>query len=338
MPTEPADYHISTIILYRPHCAGIISEKASPRMSNVPSTSTRADTPASLTARAEAYAPLIAIVVLLLIAGAMILLPFDYRVAMTLGLLQGLSEFLPISSSAHLILAPWFFGWPDPGLTFDVALHVGTLIAVVMYFWRDWITLLRAAPHPRSPDGRLFWLLMLGALPGGIAGVLLDAYAEQTLRNPLLIAGTLSIMGLLLFAADAWSRRDRDLSDLRPIDAVLVGIAQALAIVPGVSRSGITIATARGRGIARADAARFSFLLGCPIILGAALYKLRDLAAVPNAITGPFLAGIATSAVVGLLSISFMLRYLRQAGLGIFVLYRLLLAMLVLATVFLGLR
>jgi len=307
-------------------------------MANAPSTQTRADTPASLTARVEAYVPLIAVLVLIAVGAAIVLLPFEYRVAMTLGLLQGLSEFLPISSSAHLILAPWFFGWPDPGLTFDVALHVGTLVAVALYFWRDWITLLRAAPHPRSPDGRLFWLLLLGALPGGIAGVLLDTYAEQTLRSPLLIAGTLSVMGLVLLAADVWGRRDRDLRDLRPIDAVLVGIAQALAIVPGVSRSGITIATARGRGIARADAARFSFLLGCPIILGAALYKLRDLVAEPNVITGPFLAGIATSAVVGLLSISFMLRYLRQAGLGIFVLYRLLLATLVITTLFLGLR
>src|SRR5690242_18823752 len=272
------------------------------------------------------------------IATTMVLLPFSYQVAVTLGLVQGLGEFLPISSSAHLILAPWFFGWPDPGLTFDVALHVGTLVAVAVYFWRDWVKLLRAAPRPRSPEGRLFWLVMLGAIPGGIAGVLLDTFAEQTLRSPLLIAGTLSVMGLVLFAADVWGRRDRDLHAIGPVDALLVGVAQALAIVPGVSRSGITIATARGQGIARADAARFSFLLGCPIILGAALYKLRDLAAEPNVISGPFLAGIATSAVVGLLSISFMLRYLRQAGLGIFVLYRLLLAALVIIAVFLGLR
>ena len=337
MPTEPADNRTDALIR-RTLCIGIISEKAPLLMANAPSTTTRADTTASITARAEAYVPLIAMLVLIGVGAAIVLLPFDYRVAMTLGLLQGLSEFLPISSSAHLILAPWFFGWPDPGLTFDVALHVGTLVAVVLYFWRDWLTLLRAAPQLRSPDGRLFWLLMLGAIPGGIAGVLLDSFAEQTLRSPLLIAGTLSIMGLVLFAADAWGRRDRDLSDLRPIDAVLVGIAQALAIVPGVSRAGITIAMARGRGIARADAARFSFLLGCPIIMGAALYKLRDLAATPSVITGPFLAGIATSAVVGLLSISFMLRYLRQAGLGLFVLYRLLLAALVITTVLLRLR
>jgi hypothetical protein len=131
------------------------------------------------TSRAEAYAPLIAILVLIIVVAAIILLPFDYRVAMTLGLLQGLSEFLPISSSAHLILAPWFFGWPDPGLTYDVALHVGTLVAVAAYFWRDWIALLSAAPRPRSPNGRLFWLLIVGAIPGGIAGVLLDRLAER---------------------------------------------------------------------------------------------------------------------------------------------------------------
>jgi len=288
--------------------------------------------------RAEAYAPLITIFVLITIVGVIVLLPPAYKVAVTLGIIQGLSEFLPISSSAHLILAPWFFGWPDPGLTFDVALHVGTLIAVAVYFWRDWIALFRAAPRPRSPEGRLFWLLILGALPGGIAGVLLDSLAERTLRSPLLIAGTLAVMGLVLFGADRWSRRDRGLLDLGPLDAVLIGVAQALAIIPGVSRSGMTIATARGRGVDRADAARFSFLLGSPIILGAALFKLRHLIGIPGAIDGPFLAGIATSAVVGLLSIGFMLRYLRSAGFGLFVIYRLLLAGLVIATLLLGLR
>lgn len=302
---------------------------------SAPALNRTTDLPAS---RAEAYAPMLTIIVLVVVGAAIVLLPFEYRVAVTLGLLQGLSEFLPISSSAHLVLAPWFFGWPDPGLTFDIALHVGTLIAVAIYFWRDWLMLLRAAPRPRSPEGRLFWLLLLGAIPGGIAGVLLDSLAEQSLRSPLLIAGTLSVMGLVLFAADRWGRRDRALLDIGPVDAVLIGIAQALAIVPGVSRSGITIATARGRGIERTAAARFSFLLGSPIILGAALYKLRHLAATPGLIDGPFLAGIATSAIVGLLSIGFVLRYLRHAGLGIFVVYRLLLAGLVVATLLLGLR
>jgi undecaprenyl-diphosphatase len=283
-------------------------------------------------------APLLALGLLLAIVTTIVLLPFSYQVAITLGLVQGLGEFLPISSSAHLILAPWFFGWPDPGLTFDVALHVGTLIAVTIYFWRDWMALLRAAPRPRTPDGRLFWLLVLGAIPGGIAGVLLDTLAEQALRNPLLIALTLSLMGLALLAADRWGRSDRDVRDIGVPDAVLIGIAQAIAIVPGVSRSGITIAVARARGIERAAAARFSFLLGTPIIAGAALFKLRRLLDTPAAINGPFLAGIATAAVVGALSIGFLLRYLREAGLGIFVLYRLILAALVVATLLLGLR
>lgn len=290
------------------------------------------------TERRRAVVPLLAGLVLLIVGAAIALLPFEYQVAVTLGLVQGLGEFLPISSSAHLILTPWFLGWPDPGLTFDVALHVGTLAAVVAYFWADWLRLLRAAPHPRTPDGRLLWLLVVGAIPGGIAGVLLDSLAEQALRSPLLIAGTLALMGLALLAADRWSRRDRDLHDIGLADALWIGAAQALAIVPGVSRSGITIAVARARGVERTAAARFSFLLGSPIILGAALFKLRHLADTPSVLSGPFFAGIATAAVVGALSIGVLLRYLRHAGLGIFVLYRLLLAALVVTTLLLGLR
>jgi undecaprenyl-diphosphatase len=309
-------------------------------VSNLPSTSASFQQPANLKKVWLALrASVLAIGVLLVTILIVLLLPFGYQVAVTLGLVQGLGEFLPISSSAHLILTPWFFGWPDPGLTFDVALHVGTLAAVGVYFWRDWVQLLLAAPRPRSANGRLFWLLLLGAIPGGIAGVLLDNLAEQALRAPLLIAMTLSVMGLVLFAADRWSRSDR--TDLRAIgvaDVALIGIAQALAIVPGVSRSGITIAVARARGIERAAAARFSFLLGTPIIAGAALFKLRHLLETPAAINGPFLAGIATAAIIGALSIGILLRYLRQAGLGIFVVYRLLLAALVVTTVLLGLR
>jgi len=296
------------------------------------------DRNAPLRVRVIAYAPLLAILLLIVVIGVIALLPFSYQVAVTLGLVQGLSEFLPISSSAHLILTPWFLGWPDPGLTFDVALHVGTLVAVALYFWRDWLALLRAAPRPRTPDGRLFWLLILGAIPGGVAGVLLDSLAEATLRSPLLIAGALALMGLALFAADRWGQRDRTLHDIGPTDALLIGMAQALAIIPGVSRAGITIALARTRGIERADAARFSFLLGSPVILGAALFKLRHLTDTPGVISGPFFAGIITAAVVGVLSIGILLRYLRHAGLGIFVIYRLLLAGLVIATLLLGLR
>jgi undecaprenyl-diphosphatase len=291
---------------------------------------------ASLAQRAAL--PLIAIGVLLLIAFTIALLPFSYQIAVTLGLVQGLAEFLPISSSAHLILTPWFFGWPDPGLTFDVALHFGTLIAVAAYFWRDWLRLLAAAPRPRTPDGRLFWLLMVGAIPGGIAGVLLDDLAERALRAPLLIAGALALMGLVLLVADRWGRHERELHDIGLVDALLIGASQALAIVPGVSRSGITIAVARARGLERAAAARFSFLVGSPIILGAALFKLRDILRAPGVLSGPFLAGVAMAAVVGAITIGVLLRYVQRSGLGIFVVYRLLLAALVVATVLLGLR
>lgn len=266
------------------------------------------------------------------------LLPADYGRAVTLGVVQGLGEFLPISSSAHLILVPWFLGWPDSGLTFDVALHLGTLLAVVAYFWRDWVRLLAAAPRPRSADGRLFWLLIVGAVPGGLAGLALDNLAEQAFRSPALIAVTLSLMGLGLLAADRWGARDRDLGDIGVLDALLIGAAQALAIVPGVSRSGITIAVARWRGIERAAAARFSFLLGTPIIAGAAVFKLRHLLDTPGALNGPFLAGIAAATLVGAFCIAFLLRYLQRAGLGVFAVYRLLLAALIVITLVFGLR
>jgi undecaprenyl-diphosphatase len=288
--------------------------------------------------RAIAYTPLLAILLLIIVVAVIALLPFSYQIAVSLGLIQGLSEFLPISSSAHLILTPWFLGWPDPAPTFNVALHLGTLVAVATYFRHDWITLLRAAPRPRTPDGRLFWLLILGAIPGGIAGVLLDNLAEAARRSPLLIAGALALIGLALLIADRFGRNDRRLHEIGGVDALLIGCAQALAIVPGVSRSGITIAVARARGIERATAARFSFLLGSPIILGAALFKLRALADTPDALNGPFFVGVATAAVVGAFSIDFLLRYLHQAGLGIFVVYRLLLAALLVATVFFGVR
>lgn len=306
--------------------------------------SNRSSTPTLIRAT-SADAPLLkarlSLMALLVIAGIVAViasLPLDYRIAATLGIVQGLGEFLPISSSAHLILAPWFFGWPDPGLTFDVALHVGTLVAVVAYFWSDLLRLAIAAPRPRTPDGRLFWLLLLGAIPGAIAGVLLDDLAEQAFRSPLLIAGTLSLMGLALLAADRIGATDREMHDIGPLDALLIGAAQALAIVPGVSRSGITIAVARARGIERATAARFSFLLGIPLIAGAALFKLRHLADTPGALTGPFLVGVLAAALVGAASIAFLLRYLQRAGLGLFVLYRLLLAGLVVATLLLGMR
>lgn len=274
--------------------------------------------PANMTAIALLVGGLVLVVALAL------LLPLSYRVPVVLGIVQGLSEFLPISSSAHLIIVPRVLGWQDPGLTFDVALHVGTLLAVLGYFWRDWLRLVRQAHRPASADGRLFWYLVLATIPGGAVGLALDSLAETQLRSLLLIAATSATMGVLLWLADRSFHQQKKLEQVSWTDALLVGTAQALAIVPGVSRSGITIAVSRTREMTRETAARFSFLLSTPIIAGAALFKLRDLSL--HDITGPFLAGIAAAAVVGALAIGLLLQYLRRSGLGIFAIYRVLLA------------
>ncbi|OIQ61542.1 undecaprenyl-diphosphatase [Moorella thermoacetica] len=250
--------------------------------------------------------------------------------AIVLGLVQGVGEFLPISSSAHLILTPWFFRWPDPGLTFDVALHLGTLIAVVAYFWRDIIELvLSGLGQPRSQDGRLFWYLIVASIPGAIFGVLFEKQAETIFRSPLLIALTLALMGLGLWWADRVGRKRRQLDDVNLFDGIIVGISQALAIIPGVSRSGITMTAGLLTGMERETAARFSFLMSVPIIAGAALLKLKDLSL--REVNLAFIAGVLTAAVVGFLAIKFLLQYLRRGSYLLFTGYRILLAALVVA-------
>ncbi|MDN5325687.1 MAG: undecaprenyl-diphosphatase [Moorella sp. (in: firmicutes)] len=250
--------------------------------------------------------------------------------AIVLGLVQGLGEFLPISSSAHLILTPWFFRWPDPGLTFDVALHLGTLIAVIAYFWRDITELvLSGLGRPRSQDGRLFWYLIVASIPGAIFGVLFEKQAETIFRSPLLIALTLTLMGLGLWGADRVGRKRRQLDDVNLFDGIIVGISQALAIIPGVSRSGITMTAGLLTGMERETAARFSFLMSVPIIAGAALLKLKDLPL--REVNLAFIAGVLTAAVVGFLAIKFLLQYLRRGSYLLFTGYRILLAALVVA-------
>ncbi|GAF26299.1 undecaprenyl-diphosphatase UppP [Neomoorella thermoacetica] len=250
--------------------------------------------------------------------------------AIVLGLVQGVGEFLPISSSAHLILTPWFFRWPDPGLTFDVALHLGTLIAVVAYFWRDIIELvLSGLGQPRSQDGRLFWYLIVASIPGAIFGVLFEKQAETIFRSPLLIALTLTLMGLGLWWADRVGRKRRQLDDVNLFDGIIVGISQALAIIPGVSRSGITMTAGLLTGMERETAARFSFLMSVPIIAGAALLKLKDLSL--HEVNLAFIAGVLTAAVVGFLAIKFLLQYLRRGSYLLFTGYRILLAALIVA-------
>lgn len=256
--------------------------------------------------------------------------------ALILGLVQGLGEFLPISSSAHLILIPWLFGWTDPvltSLTFDVALHMGTLLAVVLYFWKDWVKLFQAALAKRSsPEKRLFWYLVIATIPGGLFGLAFEKQAETVFRSPLLIGIMMILLGIFLYIADKKSRVRR-LDTMHITDAIWIGLSQALAIIPGVSRSGSTMTTARFLNFGREDAARFSFLMSTPIILGAGVLKLRHLTM--SAINAPFIVGIITSFIVGILSISFLLYFLRTKNFRVFVIYRFLVGIGVLLLYFL---
>lgn len=243
--------------------------------------------------------------------------------AVVFGFVQGLGEFLPISSSAHLVLVPWLFGWPDPGLTFDIALHVGTLVAVVAYFWMDWWRLIiKGLTEIKSTEGRLFWYLVAATIPGGIGGFLLEKKAETVFRNPVLIALMFIILGVGLYAADRWARKKEEIKNITFATSLAIGISQVLAVIPGVSRSGITMTTGLAGGLTRESATRFSFLLSMPIILGAAIVKLPHLVSHPSEITGGFIVGVVVSCLVGIASIGFLLRYIRTRSFLPFIIYR----------------
>jgi undecaprenyl-diphosphatase len=244
-----------------------------------------------------------------------------------------LGEFLPISSSAHLVLVPWLAGWKYAGLTFDVALHVGTLLAVILFFWRDWLVLIGDGLRgKRTVEGKLFWFLVLGTIPGGIGGYLLEDYAETIFRHPLLIGVLLMIMGVILHLADTRSRSVVRLEEVGLRESLLIGVSQTLAIIPGVSRSGITMTAGRILGLTRETSARFSFLLSTPIIAGAGLKKLTEVS--PGEINAAFLVGVAVSAVVGFLAIKFLISYLSRHSYSVFVWYRLLAGALVIIIYF----
>jgi len=245
---------------------------------------------------------------------------------------QGLGEFLPISSSAHLVLVPWLMKWVDPGLTFDIALHVGTLIAVVLYFWKDWLKLLnKGLTRPKEREGKLFWYLVLATIPGAIIGFLLENIAETIFRNPVLIACMLVLLGIILFVVDRKGKKEIDVEHISLKTSFLIGLSQALAIIPGVSRSGITMTTALALGMTREGAARFSFLLSAPIILGAALVKVPTLMANPAMIDASFLTGMVVACIAGLASIGFLLRYVQTKTFLPFVIYRFALGAVVIA-------
>ncbi len=241
--------------------------------------------------------------------------------AVVLGIVQGLGEFLPISSSGHLVLAPWLFGWQDPGLAFNVALHLGTLAAVVAYFWRDWLNLAQnGLKGKKNREGRLFWYLAAATVPGILAGLALEEYAETIFRAPLLVGAMLIGMGAVLYAADHWGARARGIWQVGWRDALFIGISQALAIIPGVSRSGATISAGRMLGLDREAATRFSFLLSTPIILGAGVYSMRNIGI--SDLTFAFWVGVLTSAVTGFAAIAFLLRFVVTRNFNFFVWYR----------------
>lgn len=272
--------------------------------------------------------------------------------AIVLGVLQGLTEFLPISSSAHLVIIRWAFGWECNDVAFDVALHFGTLIALVLYFWRDWFdmvgTYLRSTKTRPvvgksmsvQNTGRFFlWPVVLACVPAGLAGALLEHQVESTFRQqPYLVGTALIALGILLYLGARLGKNSRPLDGVMARDWIIVGLAQALAIVPGVSRSGITITAGLFTGLKRDAAAQFSFLLGAPVILGAAVFELPDAVRVGLA-DGNMLslvAGMAASVLVGYLCIGFLMRYLRERGVGLFVWYRVLLGLAVFAAHALG--
>jgi undecaprenyl-diphosphatase len=253
--------------------------------------------------------------------------------AVILGIVQGLAEFLPISSSAHLALIPWVFHWVDPGLAFDVALHWGTLAAVLLVFWQDWIRLFAAGLFGKGErrDFRLFWALVLSAVPGAIFGKLLDHWAEEHLRAPLLIAAMLAVLGILLWLADRAGRKSRDLGEMTYGRALGIGAAQALALIPGVSRSGATITLGLFLDFNREEIARFSFLMSTPIIFGAGLVKLPGMLREMHGGHGPVTwaalgAGFLASTVVGVAVIRWMLEWLRTRTYVVFAAYRVALA------------
>ena len=254
--------------------------------------------------------------------------------AAILGLVQGLGEFLPISSSAHLVLIPWLFKWNDPGLTFDIALHIGTLIAVAIYFWKDWLKLItKGLTDVRSTEGKLFWYLVAATIPGAVVGFLLEKKAETIFREPILIATMLILLGVLLYWADRRGVKHIEMNRITFRTSLFIGLSQALAIIPGVSRSGITMTMGLLMGLTREGAARFSFLLAAPIIFGAALVKLPFLVSNPSVLTINFIIGILVSFVIGIFSIGFLLRYVQTNNFLPFAWYRFILGSLVIVIV-----
>lgn len=268
-----------------------------------------------------------------------------------LGITQGITEFAPISSSGHLILVPWLFEWPilkDPDFnkTFDVALHIGTLVGALIYFRADvirytvaWVRSIRDRAI-RTTDERLAWALVVGTIPGVIVGATLEGVIQENLSQPVVIAIMLAVFGVVLYLVDRIASVRVHFEDVSVKGGLALGVAQAIALQPGVSRSGVTITAGRLMGIDRPGAARFSFLLSLPIIFGAGVFKGADLVAtgIPPGMGWPFFWGFVSAAVSGFLVIAFLLSYLRRHDFGVFMWYRIAVAALAIALVAFGVR
>jgi undecaprenyl-diphosphatase len=265
--------------------------------------------------------------------------------AIIMAVVQGLTEFLPVSSTAHLVLFPWLFHWPEPGMAFDVALHAGTLAAILLYFLRTWIELTLnglGVYYPASASGetvaqnrRLFWLLVIGTIPAALIGYKFEHVIEDALRKPIPIGWAMIVVGVLMWFADRAANLKRTMSQITLFDSLFVGVGQAIALFPGVSRSGITIAAGLARNFTREASARFSFLLATPVIAGAAAKELPKLIHMQRAgqldlSMSTLLISIAVSAIVGYAVIAFFLRYLQTRTLNIFIAYRIVFGIVIL--------
>ena len=259
--------------------------------------------------------------------------------AIILGIIQGVTEFLPISSTAHLILAPWIFGWDDPGLAFDVVLHLGTLTGIIAFFRKDFYSMLQGMfsgitvrKEYAGKEGMVGWYIIIGTIPAGLAGLFLKDQIETVLRSPRIIAVSLIVFGLILLWAEAVGRKKRRMDHLNIIDAIVIGCAQAVALIPGVSRSGITITAGLFRNLERAAAARFAFLLSTPVIMAGGLLSAVDVykEGLPQDMFWPFVAGFAASAVSGFIAIKYLLLFLSKRKVNVFVYYRIVVGILIL--------
>ena len=254
--------------------------------------------------------------------------------AVILGIIQGAAEFLPISSSAHLILIPYLLGWKESGLSFDVALHFGTMLAILVVFFNEWLSLFKGAirsirEKKPNTNSKIFWYLIAATVPAALVGVLFDDIIENIIRNKIwIIALALAIMGLLIFIGDKWAnyhyKIEKKFGDITLKEAIIIGFSQVFALIPGFSRSGTTILAARLQGLSKEAATKFTFLLSVPVICGATILKITDLE-----FTKEVIIGILSSFAMGIISIKFLLNYIKKHDFSVFAFYRVILALII---------